>query len=180
MSFLLWNWYKSYQICFILFKIWINSATVMLLLKIFTFWCNCKSRFFQMKISWFSSLSMTDFSYQMTAWMWSMNSYKFQTSSIVYFVIYSLSRAFDEFILNCLISSSHHIWISLSCHIAIFMTLLSSCIYHCRTISHKQLSRLILTRLSSWSSATFCIQLQNRWMFWMRVFFSLKTTFLLS
>ena len=157
-----------------------NSTTVISLLRIFIFWCSCKSRFFQTKISWFFSLSMIDFSYQITAWTWSMNSYKFWTSSIVYFVIYSLSRAFNKFILNCLISSSHHIWILLSCHIVIFMILLSSYIYHCKTISHRQLNKLILTRLLFQNSATFCIQSQNRWTFWMRVFFSLKTMSLLS
>ena len=153
MSFLLWNWYKSYQVCFISFKIWMNLMIVVLLLRIFISWYNCKSRSFQAKMSWFFSLSMADFPYQMTACMWSMSSCRFQASSIVYFVAYNLSRAFDKFILNHLISLSHHIWTSLSCHIIIFMTLLSSCIYHCRAISHKQLNKLILTRLSSWSSA---------------------------
>ena len=175
LSSLLWSQYRSYQVCFILFKIWMNLMTVMLFLRIFTSWHNYRSRFFQMKISWFSSLSMTDFSYQMTAWMWSMNSCRFWASSIIYFAVYSLSKAFNEFILNHLISSLHHIWISLSCCIAIFMTLLSSCIYHCRAISCKQLNKLILIKLSFQNSTTFYIWLQNKWMSQIRMFFSLKT-----
>ena len=173
---LFWDQYRSYQICFISFKTWMNSATMILLLKIFTFWCSCESKSFQTKMSWFFSLSMTDFSYQMTVCMWLMSSCRFWASSIIYFVIYNLSRTFDKFILNCLISLSHHIWTSLSCCIMIFMTLLSLYIYHYRVILCKQLNRLILTRLSFQSSVTFCIQSQNRWMFCMRVFFSLKIT----
>ena len=157
-----------------------NSTMIILFFEIFIFQCNCKSNFFQIKISWFSSLKKADFSYQMIIWTWSISSCWFQVLSIMYLITYNLSKTAEKFILKCLMSLLHYIFTSSLCFISSFSLKLSSCIYHCRAISQKHSNKLILTVLVSWNSITFWIQLQKKWIFWMRIFFLLNmTSFLL-
>ena len=127
-----------------------------------------------MKISWFFSLRKTNFLYQIIAWTWLMNSCWLWTLSMIYLTAYNLLKAVEKFILKCLMSSSHYIFILSLYLISSFNLKLNSCIYHCRMISWRHFDKLILTVSASQNFTTFWIQSQKRWIFWMRVFFLLN------
>ena len=131
---------------------------IVLFFEIFTSQHNCESNFFQVKISWFSSLRRADFLYWMIVWTWSMSSHWLWASSMMYLTAYNLSKTAEEFILKCLMSSSHHIFTLSSCLISSFSLELSLCIYHCRAISQKHSDKLTLTVSASQNSITFQIQ----------------------